>query len=181
MSAATSKLARRYARALSEVCDGAGNHAVIGKQLEAFASTWASSSDLQGVLLSPIIDLGDKRQILIKLFKKSLFAPTTQSFLLVLLDNGRIGEIEGVTLAFRDLMDEAQGRMRATVVTPTPLERAELTRIQAALQRLTGKTILLEPQLDIDLVGGAKVRLGNLELDATLQTHLDNLRARLLS
>lgn len=176
-----SKISRRYARALSDVCAESKNHAVIGKQLETFAETWSSSAELQAALTSPVLPEADKREILTRLFAKFLFAPTTRNFLLVLLQNGRIAEVVSISDAFRDLMDEAQNRARATVVTPTPLERSEITRIQAALQRLTGKTILLEPRIDPSLVGGVKVQLGQVELDATVRTHLSNLRERLLA
>jgi F-type H+-transporting ATPase subunit delta len=175
------KIARRYARALSDVCAESKNHAVIGKQLETFVETWTSSAELQDVLRSPVVPLSDKREILTRLFAKFLFAPTTRNFLLVLLEGGRIGEVEAVAEAFRELMDEASARSRAVVVTPAPLERADLQRIQAALQRLTGRTVLLEARMDPTLIGGARVQLGHLEMDGTIRTHLDTLRGRLIA
>jgi F0F1-type ATP synthase delta subunit len=43
-------LARRYAKALFELCNESHNHAVIGKQLESFLDTWQGSEELQAVL-----------------------------------------------------------------------------------------------------------------------------------
>jgi F-type H+-transporting ATPase subunit delta len=173
------KIARRYAKALADICAETRNHAVIGKQLETFAATYASSAELQSVLGNPVVGVQAKRQILLKLFAKFLFAPTTRNFLLVLLENGRIGAIETIAAAFREHMDAISNRMRAAVVSSTPLERADLSRIQAALQRLTGKTVLLEARVDSELIGGVQVHIGNLVLDGSVATHLDNLRERL--
>ena len=176
-----SNIARRYAKALADICAETRNHAVIGKQLETFAATYRSSDELQGVLKNPVVGLDAKRNILLKLFAKFLFAPTTRNFLLVLLENGRIGDIDDIANAFRAHMDSMSNRLRATVVSSAPLERAELSRIQAALQRLTGKTVLLEARVDAELLGGVQVHIGNLVLDASVRTHISNLRESLLS
>ncbi len=177
MSAST--IARRYAKALADLCAETKNHAVIGKQVETFAATFASSVELQTVLRNPVVSLDDKRAILTKLFAKFLLAPTTRNFLLVLLDHGRIAEIEDIADAFREHLDATSSRVRATVVSSAPLERADQTRIQAALQRLTGKTVMLEAKVDPALLGGAQVHIGTLVLDASIRTHLDTLRDRL--
>ena len=177
MSATT--IARRYAKALADLCAETKNHAVIGKQVETFAATYASSAELQAVLQNPVVSLADKRSILTKLFAKFLLAPTTRNFLLVLLDHGRINEIGAIATAFRQHMDTLSNRVRATVVSSTPLERSDQTRIQAALQRLTGKTVMLEAKVDPSLLGGAQVHVGTLVLDSSIRTHLDNLRERL--
>ena len=50
---ADSKVARRYAQALLELCDESKNHAVIGKQLDGFVKAWTTSSELRSVLRSP--------------------------------------------------------------------------------------------------------------------------------
>jgi F-type H+-transporting ATPase subunit delta len=175
-----SKIARRYAKALAEACAETKNHAVIGKQLETFAETWTASPELQNVLKSPVVSLGDKREILVKLFAKYLFAPTTRNFVLVLLEHKRIDEIVAVSAAFQEIMDGLSGRVRATVISAAPLERTELTRIQAALKNITEKTVMLEARVDPNLLGGVQVRMGNLVVDATARMHLDSLRERLV-
>ena len=69
-----STIARRYAKALMELCTEADNRAVIGKQLSTFAETYKASEELQGLLINPVIDLADKQMVLNKLFEKFLFA-----------------------------------------------------------------------------------------------------------
>lgn len=176
-----SKIARRYAKALADLCAETKNHAVIGKQLETFAETYRSSPELQGILSSPVITAADKRKVLLELFAKFLFAPTTRNFLLVLLEHERLGAVVEIAEAFRQHMDTTASRVRSTVISANPLERSDLNRIQAALQRLTGKTVLLEAKVDPELVGGVQVRLGNVVIDASARNQLDNMRERLLS
>jgi F-type H+-transporting ATPase subunit delta len=163
------------------LCTEADNRAVIGKQLSTFADTYVASGELQRLLISPVVALSDKQMVLNKLFEKFLFAPTTRHFLLVLLENGRIREVQSVAMAFEHIMDQMDNRLQAEVVTAIPLQKADLTRIQKALERLTGKSIKLDPDVDPSLIGGGRIRTGNLVLDASVRTQLSNLQERLLS
>ncbi len=175
----TSPLARRYAKALVALCTASKNHAVIGKQLESFAQTWGSSSELQGVIHSPIVPLDDKREILTKIFARYLFAPTTRNFLLVLLENDRLEHVQEIAQAFADAMDELSNRVRAKVTSAVPMERADLTRIQTALRRLTGKTVVLDAKVDPSLIGGVVTEIDNVVLDGSIKTQLKALGERL--
>ncbi len=171
----TSPLARRYAKALVELCTESKNHAVIGKQLESFAQTWGSSSELQQVINSPIVPLNDKKEILARIFARYLFAPTTRNFLLVLLENDRLGHVQEISLAFAHFMDELANRIRATVTSAVPMERADLVRIQTALQRMTGKTVALDAHVDPSLIGGVVTEIDNVVLDGSIKTQLKAL------
>lgn len=170
-----SPLARRYAKALIELCNESKNHAVIGKQLETFADTWNASVDLQTVLESSQATLADKKEILSKIFARYLFAPTTRNFLFVLLEQGRLDHIGDMVAAFHDMLDELSGRVRASVTSAVPLEKAEIGRIQAALQRLTGKQVALEARVDPSLIAGVVTTVGNVVLDGSIRTQLASL------
>jgi len=176
-----SPIARRYAKALVELCTETKNHAVIGKQLESFAQTWASSEDLQALMKNPVVTLADKHEVLTRIFSRFLFAPTTRNFLLVLLENGRVADVEEITRAFATQMDELSNRTRATVTSAVPLERSDLARIQTALQRLTGKTVVLDARVDPSLIGGVVTEIGNIVLDGSVKTQLQSLREHLLA
>lgn len=154
---------------------------MISKQLNAFAETWSSSTELRALLQNPVIGLDDKRNVLAAVFKKSLSAPTTQNFMMVLLESGRIGDIEEIAQAFEDSLDAATGRVRATVTTAVPMDRAYLTRIEAALARLTKSTVTLEAKVDPAVIGGVVTEIGNVKLDGTLKTQLEALNERLLA
>ncbi len=175
------KIARRYARALVEVCAESKNANVVGKQLTAFAKAYAGSADLRSVLHSPTVPLDTKRDVLRKVFTKYLFAPVVKNFVFVLLENGRVGAIEAVAKAFGEELDALAGRVRATVTSATAVQRQDLVRIQAALQKLTGKAVSIEANVDPEIIGGVVTRLGNTVLDGSVRTHLDKIRESLLA
>lgn len=172
-------LARTYAKALLELCNESANHAVIGKQLETFRETWRSSDELQSVLKSSQTSLADKKTILEKIFARFIFAPTTRNFLYVLLEHSRLDALPPIVDAFFEMMDEIGGRVRATVTSAVPLGKTEITRIQVALKRLTGKDVALEARVDPGLIGGVVTTVGNVVLDGSIRTQLASLQDQL--
>jgi len=173
-----SPLARRYAKALIDLCAESKNHAVIGKQLETFVETWKNSPELQGVLKGSGASHTDKKEILSKIFARFLFAPTTRNFLFVVLEAQRLDHLEDIVSSFNEMLDEATGRVRATVTSAVPLDKPELARIQNALARLTKKQVTLDARVDPSLIGGVVTTVGNIVLDGSVKTQLASLRDR---
>jgi len=174
-----SPLARRYAKALIDICTESKNHAVIGKQLETFADTWKNSAELQGVLKGSGASLQDKKDILGKIFARFLFAPTTRNFLFVVLEAQRLDQLEEIVESFNEMLDDATGRIRATVTSAVPLDKPELARVQNALARLTKKQVTLDARVDPSLIGGVVTTVGNVVLDGSVKSQLAGLKDRL--
>jgi F-type H+-transporting ATPase subunit delta len=174
-----SPLARRYAKALFETCNETRNHAVIGKQLDTFGETLDSSAELSQLLRSSTTTLHDKKEILGKLFARFLFAPTTRNFIYVLLEHQRISQLGEIAAAFNEMCDELAGRIRATVTSAVPLDKAEVGRIQGALARLTGKQVTLDARVDPSLIAGIVTTIGNVVLDGSVKTQLASLKDQL--
>jgi F-type H+-transporting ATPase subunit delta len=174
-----SKVARRYAQALIELCDEAQNHAMIGKQLAAFATTYAASAELRGVLTDPGVPAEARRGVLTAVLTKLMAAPVTRNFLFVLVDNDRIDQVAAIAAEFERHLDRVANRVRATVTSAVPLSPAEVSRIQIALQRLTGATVAIETRLDPTLIGGVVTKIGDIVLDGSVRSDLDALREAL--
>jgi F-type H+-transporting ATPase subunit delta len=177
----SSKIARRYARALAELCDETGNHEVIGNQLNAFVKACEESADLAGVLVNPTVDNDAKQGIIQAVAQKGMFAPTTKNFFLVLLEHGRIGAVGEIAAAFQDLLDARAERLRAVVSTSIPLERADLDRIKKALERLTKQSVELDAKVEPGLIAGATVQIGNVVLDSSIRNQLEQLKDQLIN
>ncbi len=175
-----SKIARRYARALSELCEPSHDHVQVSEQLRGFASIYASCDELRSTLKNPTIDIEQKRSILTAVLGKSDMDGMTRNFILVLLDRGRIESLEDVAQAFQTIVDVAAKRLRATVSSSVPMGASDLDRVRAALGRITGQTVTLDARVDAELIGGAQVQIGNLVLDSSIRSHLEKLRDRLV-
>jgi F-type H+-transporting ATPase subunit delta len=180
-------LAKRYARALMGL---AQNPAQRDKYLQNLADFTAACKthdpsdpsgerDLIKVLNAGHHTLANRRAILQTVLKRINADANVAKFLALVLERGRISGIEQIYLHFRDLADAAAGRIRATVKTATPLDPSSTQRIKGALEKATGKQVMLETAVDAELIGGLVAHVGSYTLDRSVRTSLDKLRAEL--
>jgi F-type H+-transporting ATPase subunit delta len=84
--------------------------------------------------------------------------------------------------AYRALMLAERGEIEGTVETPLPLAADELQQMQALAARLAGAAkVTLAARLRPELLGGARLRLGNVLYDGSLMTALDQMEQQLRS
>lgn len=180
-------LAKRYARALLQLAD---TPAVRDRYLQNLADFTAAcrthdpsdpsgEHDLVKVLAAGHHPLSSRRAVLNAILQRIGAEPNVRKFLELVLERGRISGIEQIYLHYRDLADDAAGRVRATVKAATALDPAAQTRIKSALETATGKQVLLETEVDPELIGGLVAHVGSFTLDRSVRTSLDKLRSSL--
>jgi F-type H+-transporting ATPase subunit delta len=173
-----SSVARRYARALFSLAQDAGNASVetTGAELSAVAHALA-----EGASAAALLSAGTPaaRQAAAVESVAAHLSPLVVGFLKLLVERGRFGELAAVSQAFTGMVDQLQGRLRATVTAAQPLSPDELARVQAALAKATGKTIELQAAVDPQLIGGLTADVGGVLYDGSIKTQLSLLRERL--
>ncbi|EDM80034.1 H+-transporting two-sector ATPase, delta (OSCP) subunit [Plesiocystis pacifica SIR-1] len=182
-------LAKRYARALMSLAPNAATRDRYLATLGDFTTACkthddadpSGESDLINVLDAGHHTLANRRAILHAVLRKVGADPNMVKFFDLVLERGRISGTEQIFLHYRDLADEAAGRIRATVKTASALDPSSTTRIKGALEQATGKTVLLETKVDPELIGGLVAHVGSYTLDRSVRTSLDKLRSSLRS
>jgi F-type H+-transporting ATPase subunit delta len=181
MATSDGSVATRYARALFQLASDKKVSDAVGAELEALAGTYADSAELRETLENPVFKLSERRALLETLLPRVAPSPAMQRFAQLLLERGRIGALPSIARAYRLMADAALGRVRATVTSARPLEPATQAAVQRALEKRTGKKVLLSATVDPNLIGGIVARVGDQVFDGSLRTRLDTLRARVLN
>jgi F-type H+-transporting ATPase subunit delta len=181
MAASDGAAASRYARALFGLATEKKVADAAGAELEALAETYGSSPELRETLENPVFKLSERRAVLEALLPHLAPSPLMRNFALLLLERGRIGALPTIARAFKEMADEALGRVRGTVTSARPLDPATQAAVQRALEKQVGKKVLLSAKVDPDLIGGIVARVGDQVFDGSLRTRLDTLRARVLN
>jgi F-type H+-transporting ATPase subunit delta len=176
-------LAKRYARALLELAGDAAQIDRFEADLAGFAAACATP-DADGTPLVATLDAGrhpaSQRQAVARAVAQRLGCdPLVIRFLDLLVVRGRISGIDAIARHYRDLADERAGRVRGTVTSAQPLDPAELARITAALERATGRKVVLEVAVDAELIGGVVTRIGSYTLDRSVVSQLQSFRSAL--
>ena len=181
MAAMGGSVARRYAKALFEIGVAEGSYERLGQELEHLAKAYTDSADLRLVLENPVITVSEKQRILGALLPRIAPSPSVQRFARLLLERGRIGILRAAARVYSELADARAGQVRATVTTAAPLSAPELERVRRALETRTGRKVLIQAAVDPALIGGVVARVGDLVLDGSVRTQLDEMRQRLLN
>ena len=119
MAASDGAAAIRYARALFELATEKKQSDVVGAELEALAETYAASPSCARpwrTRLQAERAAGGARELLPRLAP----SPQMRNFALLLLERGRIGALPTIARAYREMVDSALGRVRATVTSARP-------------------------------------------------------------
>lgn len=107
--------------------------------------------------------------------------PYLLNFMKILCERGAFERIAGCKDAFVMAYNERHGIVPARVVSATPLSADQEKRLIEALEKKTGKTILLQKQVDASLVGGMRVEMDGKRYDNTVASKMEHLRRALLA
>lgn len=175
----SSRISKRYAKALLSLGQEDGNYMAYGKDLHEFGAFCAGNLEFIKVISNPIFSVEERKRVLDTVLAKSPFATMTRNFLRLLLDKNRIGAIEEISAYYSKLTDEISNVTRAEILTAKPLKKEAQDRLGAALEGLTGKKVNLEVKEDASLIGGLVVRIGDLVLDGSVRAQLQGLKESL--
>ena len=174
-------IARRYAKALLEIGIQQQTYDALGKELDRLADTFAKSPELKMALENPVFPLEKRRHVLDELARRLALSKVVRNFVMLLLDKGRIGSLPDIARAHRALVDEHAGRVRAVLTSARPVDPALEARLKNALEKQSGKTVILEKREDPAILGGLITQLGDLVFDGSVRTQLAQMREELLS
>jgi F-type H+-transporting ATPase subunit delta len=173
-------LARRYAKAFVEITTPLGIVDDVGRDLLAFADVLAESRDLRVAVENPAIGKKQRMAILEEVLRRLSARPETARLVGALVERDRLGLLRTVALAYQALADEASGRARAEVISADALGDERLAQIRHALERLTGKKVVISHRQDEGLLAGVVTRVGSRVYDGSLRTQMRQLRDALL-
>lgn len=181
MAALAGSIARRYASALFGIGVDRRNFEALGTELEALAALWNEAVDVRQSLSNPVFKLSQKRAILQGLLPRVAPTREVQSLALLLLERGRIAALPAIARAYQEMCDDKLGRARATVRSARPLDGTTETEIRRALERRTGRSVIMTTEVDPALLGGIVAEVAGLVLDGSLRARLGALRSKILN
>ena len=84
-----------------------------------------------------------------------------------------------IAAMFETLKNEAEATAKAMIESAFELSPSQVTELQQALERRFGKKIETTVTVNPDLIGGARVTVGDAVLDGSVQAKLAAMHAQL--
>lgn len=174
-------IARRYATALADVVLKSGATEAVKGELKTWEELIKANSDLQNTFRNPAIAHLNKEKILETLLERTKPSKTTANFLRILLKNSRLTELSEINDRFALVLEERSGVVSAEIISARELSGGAKEDLKTNLEKLTGKHVNLNFDINEEIIGGVVTRIGSTVYDGSVKTKLENLREQLIS
>ena len=172
-------ISRRYARALMAIGLENKTYEQLGRELAVLAAAIRDSAELDQAFSHPAFRREEREKILEALLKRAAASKLVRNFTMLLLDHDRVGILPDISREMNAMIDEKAGRVNAVVTAATKLNPMQVQQIKTALEKTSGKTVLMEQEEDPALIGGLIAKVGDIIYDGSLRTQLQRLRQEL--
>lgn len=168
-------IAIRYAEAIYQLVESDKKKAeAVLDNLQNLQEVYNSNDDLRSFLEHPSVDLADKLALVKKIFTK--FEADTQSLIMILLEKRRLNLMPLLAKTFRKQLNKARNIDVAKVSSAKPLAGEQLDEIKSNLEKIFGKSLEIETEIDETLIAGVKVNVGDQVLDSSVKAKLKQMR-----
>ncbi|AZK45868.1 F0F1 ATP synthase subunit delta [Paenibacillus lentus] len=167
-------VAGRYAKALYEIAAQEGRTLEVEQEIRALVHAFNEDKDIQKFISTPKISEAAKWEALEAALEGKLSKPVV-SLVKLLVERGRTGILPELLNSYIKVTGDAIGLATAIVYTTYPLNEEEKSAIADEFGAMVNKKIRVLNEIDKDLLGGMKVRIGDTLYDGSLAGKLERL------
>ena len=172
-------VSKTYGEALYELAKEKHCETVMLKEVSALKQIFADNPELGKMMANPRLTRGERTDLLRKIFRGRV-SEDLVSFLCLLADKNRYGEVNGVLAYFTERIKEDEGIGTAYVTTAIPLSEDKKREIHDKILKDT-KYHELETVFSVDesLIGGMVIRIRDRVVDSSIRTKLNRMEREL--
>lgn len=176
---AEQRVARVYAEALLNLAEKEQQVADVHDQLRTLVQEVFHAQPLFAEFLnSAAISVAEKKEMLRKVLADRASA-LFFNFLNVLAEQGRLSVLASILGEYTRLDNERRRRVSVQVRTAVPLTDAERERIRTLARNRLHLEPLLEEVVDLDVLGGLVLRVGDFVFDSSIRSEINGIRKEL--
>jgi F-type H+-transporting ATPase subunit delta len=170
-------IARPYAEAAFSLARDQ-NALPVWSEMLKLASRVVTDARVAEALDNPKLDAAAKESLLLSICSDGLNGEG-RNFVKLLVEADRISLMPAIAALFETLKNDAEGVAKAVIETAFPLEGNELAELTAALERRFKRKVEAEVVVNPDLIGGARITVGDNVIDGTVQERLRAMSVQL--
>jgi F-type H+-transporting ATPase subunit delta len=168
-------IARAYARAIIKSVKSDQELIEIKNQLEEVFEFVSSSRELFELLSKPIISVEKRKELLNKIISKLKTGKIATNLLNLLVSGYRINYLSHIIDILKEEIDRKEGIIRGEFVTANSVDELILRRAEERLSRLLNRKVVLKNTIDKNIIGGAIVRIGSIEIDGSVARRIKSI------
>ncbi|MBU0673238.1 MAG: F0F1 ATP synthase subunit delta [Proteobacteria bacterium] len=169
-------LAKRYAKALFAVGKEENALEEYSRSLTELAGLSVEIPELLDGLTNPQYPQDVREKVMVYLVGVIQAPQLMVNFLNLLVLKRRANVLSDIAEVFQQMVDAENNRCQGIVVSATELGAELNEKIKATLEKLTGKQVIMQNQVDPSIIGGIVAKVGDLVLDGSIKTQLTGLK-----
>lgn len=169
-------LANRYAKALFAVAQETNAYDEYSKILNEVAEVFVGQAEVKDGLTNRLYPVDVRAKVMDYIIGAVGATGVIKNFLTLVVQKKRAEVLPEIASAFQALIDAQRNICKGSVVTATAISADLKEKVQATLEKITGKTVVLSMQVDPAIVGGIIAKVGDLVLDGSIRSQLQGLK-----
>lgn len=169
------QVASRYAKSLLDLAEEKGSLEAIKSDIDSFLAVLRTTPELKAILKNPIISPGKKFAIIKEVFGPSVHE-VVMTFFKIVISKGRAEVLYETAKEFVNGYNRIKGIIKASIISAAPLTAENKAEIVKIVEEATKNEVILESKVDVDLIGGFVLKVGDKQFDASISSSLNKLR-----
>jgi len=172
-------IARRYAEAIFELARKQNTLDRTLEDVKEIAALFAHRK-LAYLLREPKIS-AKRKETAIRQALASRVLPTSLNLTLLIVQRELVDYMQNIATELENLALDYRNQAIAEVTTAAPLDEKQQALVKKALERRTGKNIVMQTRIDPNILGGIVARVGDQVIDSSVRYRLASLQQSLLT
>ena len=169
-----SQIGNVYAQGLYSLAKEEGAEVTVLQQLKVLEESFAKEQDYLRLLATLNLTKDERCKILDDSFRGKLH-PYLLNFLKILTEKGYIRYFFDCCREYREQYNEDKGILPVCAVTAIALDKAQIAKLTAKLEQITGKTVELTNRTDPACLGGVQLDYDGKRVDGTVRSRLESV------
>ncbi|MBE7064315.1 MAG: F0F1 ATP synthase subunit delta [Ruminococcaceae bacterium] len=166
-----------YSRALFELASEENVADAVLSDLMTVKDVLAENPGFTGLLDSPAVSTEERIAMVDDAFKGASYI--TLNFIKLLTEMRQMSAFFKCADGYCKLYDDANGILRAEIITAVELSDAQCDAICAKITAATGKKVIPSKKIDPSILGGVILRYEGRQLDGSIASRLDGIKKQL--
>jgi F-type H+-transporting ATPase subunit delta len=168
------EIAEVYARSLFEVAIERDELDETRDELAALADAMDANRDLAMFFFSPYFSVSEKKDALERAVLGA--TPAFDNFLQALIERHRMPAIFRIRTEFETLWEKERRLLPVHVTSAVGLDESFVENLGQRIGEQIDREVQVSSEVDPEILGGIVLRVGNVILDASIKSRLENLR-----
>ena len=169
-------MAGRYASPLFDLAREQNAIDAVSANLDRFEAMLRDSPELTRLVRNPVFTAEEQTRAISAVLDRAEMRGLPANFIRLVASKRRLFLLPDMIRAFRELVAQAKGIVRAQVTLAEQPSDRVMEDIKSALREVAKADVNVSVKIDPSLIGGLVVKIGSRMVDASVRTKLNSIR-----